>query len=730
MASIFRVLGEVFVDNSAADKSIDATTEKAEKSGSKVGSAFSSIAKGAAAMGTAVVAGATAIGTAAYGMATKTAAAADNVDKMSQKIGISRESYQEWDFIMSQCGMDVDKLQTGVKTLTAKMSDAAEGNKTASAAFDKLGISVTNADGSLKSQEQMFNETIAALQSMENETERAALATELFGKAGVEMAPLLNTSSASIEEMRQKAHDLGMVMSDETINSGVLFTDTIDTIKRSLGGLMNNLGGAVMPIAQSVLDLVVKNLPLVQGLFARLTPILQGVFDNILPPLFNLVETLLPILLNLIETLLPPIEAIITAILPVIISLIQQLLPFVIQIIEQVLPIVVSLIESLMPLVLQIIETVLPILIQLIQAILPVVIQIIEAVLPVVIQLLQMLLPPILQIVNTVLPVLINLINLILPVVVQIIEAVLPILIQLIEMILPPIFQIIEQVLPILLTLIETIVPIALQIVEAILPVLVTLLEVLLPVIQPILDILMILLEPLLDLLNLILPPLCNFITMLFDKLLPPLQKAFSGVAEIVGGVFKNAFDGIKKVFENVKGVFSGIIDFVKNVFTGNWRGAWDAVVKIFSNIFEGIKNAFKVPINWIIDGINVFIRGLNKLKIPDWVPGVGGLGLNIKELKRLRIGMEYVPYDEYPALLHKGERVLTAGENQEYTKLQSEQANGNTEGRLVVKIEFGEKSIYIENLKTDEEGDVDSFVDLLLELIADKIQRKGAVFA
>lgn len=731
MASIFSLFGTIFIDNAEADKSIDTTTEKAEKSGSKVGSAFSSIAKGAAAMGTAVVAGAAAIGTAAYKMASDTAAAADNVDKMSQKIGISRESYQEWDYIMSQCGMDVDKLQTGVKTLTAKMSDAAEGNKTAAAAFDKLGISVTNTDGSLKSQEQMFNETIAALQGMENETERAALATELFGKAGVEMAPLLNSGAESIEELRQKAHDLGMVMSDETIDAGVVFTDSIDTIKRSLKGLMNNLGGAVMPIVQSVLDLIINNLPLIQGLFSRLSPILQEVFENILPPLFDLVETLLPILLNLIETLLPPIESIITAILPVIVSLIQQLLPFVIQIVEQVLPILVDLINGIMPLVLQIIDTVLPILIQLIQAILPPIIQIIQAILPVVIQLLQMLLPPILQIVNTILPVIINLINLIMPLVVRIIEAILPIIIQLIEMLLPPILQIIDQVLPILLKLIETIVPIAIQIIEAILPVVISLLDALLPVIKPILDILMILLEPLLDLLNLILPPLCDFIKMLFDKLLPPLSKAFSGVADIVGGVFKNAFDGIKKVFENVKGIFNGIIDFVKNVFTGNWRGAWDSVVSIFKNIFEGIKNAFKVPINWIIDGINVFIRGLNKLKIPDWVPGVGGLGLNIKELSRLRIGMEYVPYDEYPALLHKGERVLTAGENKEYSAAMSAAAAGDDkEGRLVIKIELGEKAIYIENLKGDSEQDVESFVDLLLELIAEKIQRKGVVFA
>ncbi len=120
MASILSLFGTILIDNTAANKSIDTTTEKAEKSGSKVGSAFSSIAKGAAAVGTAVVAGATAVGTAAFKMASDTSAAADNVDKMSQKIGISRTAYQEWDYLMSQNGMSVDKLQTGIKTLTAK----------------------------------------------------------------------------------------------------------------------------------------------------------------------------------------------------------------------------------------------------------------------------------------------------------------------------------------------------------------------------------------------------------------------------------------------------------------------------------------------------------------------------------------------------------------------------------------------------------------------------------
>lgn len=728
MASIFSLFGEVLIDNTNANKSIDDTTKKAENSGSKVGSAFSSIAKGAAAVGTAVVAGAAAVGTAAFKMASDTAAAADNVDKMSQKIGISREAYQEWDYVMSQNGMSVDKLQTGIKTLTSQMDAAKSGTASATEAFERLGVSVTNSDGSLRSQEEVFEETIKALQSMDNETERARLATELFGKAGVEMAPLLNQTAESTEELKNKAHELGMVMSDETIDAGVLFTDTMDTIKRSLAGMMNSLGGTVLPIVQSVLDLIIGKLPDIQALFERLTPIIQELFDGILPPLFDLVETLLPILMELIESLLPVIEDIISSILPVIINLLQQLLPFLVQIIQQVLPILIQLVEGLMPLITEILNTILPVIIQLLQAIIPPLIQIIQAVLPVIIELIQLLLPPILKIVQAILPVLVDLLNTVMPLLAHIIEAILPVITELIETLLPPILEIVDMILPLLIELINSVLPLVTQIIEAILPILISLLDAIMPLMKPILDLLVTLLSPLMDLLNLILPPIIKLLQSLINAVLPPLQAAFSGVANVISTVFKGAFEGIGKVVTNIKNIFLGIIDFVKNAFTGNWRGAWDAVVKIFSNIFEGIKNAFKVPINWIIDGINVFIRGLNKLKIPDWVPGIGGYGINIKELSRLRIGMEYVPYDEFPALLHKGERVLTESENKEYNKERStEKSDG--EGKLVVTIQIGERAIWIEHLDGTSEDDMEGFVDRLLELIAEKIKRKELVF-
>lgn len=102
---------------------------------------------------------------------------------------------------------------------------------------------------------------------------------------------------------------------------------------------------------------------------------------------------------------------------------------------------------------------------------------------------------------------------------------------------------------------------------------------------------------------------------------------------------FRNVGNYIKPILENLKTMFGGLIDFIVGVFTGNWKKAWQGVQNIFRGIFDGLTNIAKKPLNAIIDAINAMIRGLNKIKLPNWIPGFGGMGINIPTIPKLAKG-------------------------------------------------------------------------------------------
>ena len=274
---IFRLFGSILLDTSETDKSL----AKTEKSGKNLASTLASGAKTVVAAGAAIGAAATAAGAAIYGIAKDAAGTTDEIDKMSQKIGISREEYQELAFVCSQSGTDVNKLQGGMKTLTNSIDSAVNGGKTATAMFDKLGISVKNADGSVRSQEEVLNDAVRALQGMKDGTEKAALATDLFGKAGTELMPLLNSEAGSFDEMRQQAHDLGLVLSDEAVDAGVHLTDTIDQCERSFKSIVTQIGVAVMPLVQSAAEWVLENMPLIQSVLGAVFEFFGNVISSV-----------------------------------------------------------------------------------------------------------------------------------------------------------------------------------------------------------------------------------------------------------------------------------------------------------------------------------------------------------------------------------------------------------------------------------------------------------------
>lgn len=262
---LFKLFGTIAVNTGDAEKSIDGVSSKAGKLGEsmqKVGSKVSNVGSKVSGVGKSLTKSVTlpvaAAGTALIGFANKSASTADNIDKMSQKIGISRQAYQELDFVCSQSGTSVDTLKMGVKTLTAAMDGAASGTKSNVEQFQKLGVSVVDSNGKLRSQEDVMWDVFSALQNMDNQTEKARLATELFGKSGSELMPMLNGASGSIESMKQQAHDLGLVLSDEAIDAGVAYTDKMDQLKRSFAAVATKVGTSVLPLLTQLGDFLIK----------------------------------------------------------------------------------------------------------------------------------------------------------------------------------------------------------------------------------------------------------------------------------------------------------------------------------------------------------------------------------------------------------------------------------------------------------------------------------------
>ena len=216
-----------------------------EKFSSKFSSAIKSGAKTIAAGVTAAVASVGALSTAFVNAAKATAEYGDHIDKMSKKLGISTDAYQEWDFIAQHSGTSMDSLKTSM----TKLSTAADKG---SAAFEELGISAEEAQN--MSREELWNKTITALAGVEDETERARIAQELFGKGATEMGALLNMSAEEIEAMKQQAHDLGIVMDEEDVKAAAAFKDSLQNMTQSFNGLKNKMMAEFLPGITTVMD--------------------------------------------------------------------------------------------------------------------------------------------------------------------------------------------------------------------------------------------------------------------------------------------------------------------------------------------------------------------------------------------------------------------------------------------------------------------------------------------
>jgi len=308
--NVFDLFAKLSLDSSEYEKGLG----DAESKGSKFGSGLKKAA-GVTAGALAAATGATIAGTKAFVEGVSSVASyGDNIDKMSQKLNMSATAYQEWDFIMQHAGTSIDSMQASIKTL----SSAAETGKDA---FEKLGISQEQIAS--MSSEELFSATISALQGVEDETERTYLAGQLLGKGATELGPLLNMSAEEVANMKEQAHELGGVLSDQTVKDAAQFQDSLQNMQTSFEGMKNSMLSDFLPSFSTTMDGLSKIFSGsdVEGGLKMIEDGIKGLADNLAnkaPQILQVGGSILKALLSSITSNLP---VLLDAAVPVVLEL-------------------------------------------------------------------------------------------------------------------------------------------------------------------------------------------------------------------------------------------------------------------------------------------------------------------------------------------------------------------------------------------------------------------------
>ena len=244
---------------------------------------------------------------------------ADELLTMSSVTGLSTEKLQELQYAAELVDVSVDTISGSMTKNLKAMDSAREGTGAAAEAYEKLGVSVTNADGSLRDQEEVYWEVIDALGNVSNETERDALAMDILGKSAKELNPLIEAGSDTMAALAEEAHETGYVMSDETLDAFGAFDDQMQRFNNATENAKHSLGGVLLPLlgdlAGEGTDLLNEFSKAMQGtdgdvdkMGDAISNVLKKVLDSVnrvAPKLFSFLGTIVSTLLQILIDNLP-----------------------------------------------------------------------------------------------------------------------------------------------------------------------------------------------------------------------------------------------------------------------------------------------------------------------------------------------------------------------------------------------------------------------------------------
>lgn len=265
-----------------------------------VGSAVGGVVKNVAALGAGLAAAGVIAFTSGTAMATAYADATGAIGDAAERTGATREGLQELGFAAKLTGSSFETMEGALLKMNIAVSKAKGGSKDLQQMFAGLGIKTKNANGTLKTTDQLFETFVDRISKIKDPTLQTQAAVKVFGKSATELLPLIRGGTAGLAEMREEARRLGIVISDQAVRDGEAFGDTLDTLAFALKGVGNTIGAALVPqlnkLGGVLIETIVKYRPQIEEFATSFAEKLPGNIEKVVGFMSDLYDEIQPLI--------------------------------------------------------------------------------------------------------------------------------------------------------------------------------------------------------------------------------------------------------------------------------------------------------------------------------------------------------------------------------------------------------------------------------------------------
>jgi len=545
------------------DEQLKKTADTAEDSGSK----FGKLGEILGGIGKALGAGVAAIGTAAagaadalLGMSVSAAGYADDMMTLSAQTGISTDDLQKFQYASGLVDVEMETLTKSMAKQIKSMSAAQTGSEAFTDAYKKLGVSVTNSDGTLRNSQDVYWEVIDALGKVSNETERDALGMQLLGKSAQELNPLIQAGSDRLKELGDQAVAAGAVMSGETLDAFGAFDDQLQFLDSGVNAAKNALGGILLPqltelssVGVGLLGEFTSGLNAANGDMSKIGDVVSGVLSTAISAITEILPEFLDYGVQIITSIITAISDNIPTIIPVVIDIVMT-------IVDKIIELLPDLLQTGVDILLAVVDGITEALPKLIPAA-------IEAILTIV----QGLIDNLPDILKAALDIILALAEGILAALPELIKALPAIITGIIDFIIGAIPDLIEAGITLFIALVEALPEIIKTIVEAIPKIITGIIDAYIENIPLIIDAGIKLFVALIENLPVIIETIITAIPEIVKAIVNAFAEKWDDIKQVGTDLIKGIWQGISDagqwLKEKISGFFGGVVDSIKNFF-------------------------------------------------------------------------------------------------------------------------------------------------------------------